>query len=103
MLSSPGNWPELGIYVLEREFTTTPDGSMHQRGLIVPMASITHAVELVPLYGTDPLSSIATSTTSQEIYDHFILNHFSDKEIYNIFHGSLSVGDNEHFGVEYSS
>ena len=62
VLSSPDDWPELGMYVLKREFI--PDRGMHCRGLIVPMASITHAVELVPLYGTDPLSSVATSTTS---------------------------------------
>ena len=29
VLFSPGDWPELGMYVLEREFTATPDESTH--------------------------------------------------------------------------
>lgn len=99
IVSLSDDWPELGMYVLEREFTL--EGRMHQSGLIVSMARITLVVRLVPLYEIESLSSAITSVMSQEMYEHFILNHFSDKEIYNAFHGSLSIGDNEHFGVEY--
>ena len=52
---------------------------------------MSHAVELVPVFGSDNVLATVTSATSQELYDRFFLNHFADKEIYNILHGCTGV------------
>jgi len=70
---------------------------MARRGLIVPLSWVSHAVELVPVFGRENVPATVTSATSQEAYNRFFLNHFADKEIYNTLHGHIG-----HTGVEYA-
>jgi hypothetical protein len=74
--------PHIGMYRVQRSFDTTPDGSRTRVGKIVHLVDVTHAVELIPVYGKT-LDRTVTSTTSLERYNDFYLNAFSDKEWYH--------------------
>ncbi|KAG2040822.1 hypothetical protein BDR03DRAFT_857592, partial [Suillus americanus] len=67
------------------------DGSSSRTriGKIVRLIDVTHAVELIPIYGTMMDCSVS-STTSLERYDNFYLNAFSDKEWYHTLHADFA-------------
>lgn len=58
-------------------------------GTIVPIDWVSHALDLVPVFGSGNVPANVTSAMSQEIYDVFFLNHFVDKETYNVLHGVM--------------
>ncbi|KAI5999784.1 hypothetical protein F5J12DRAFT_906677 [Pisolithus orientalis] len=78
--------PELQMWTLERCFSHTEEGREMREGLVVPITWISHAPELVPVFGSEKVPPSISSTTSQELYHHLFLNHFTDKEIFNTFH-----------------
>jgi hypothetical protein len=82
--------PHIGMYQVRRSFYPAPDGSPSCRrvGKIVRLIDVTHAVELIPIYGTTMDRSVS-STTSLERYDKFYLNAFSDKEWYHTLHADF--------------
>ena len=80
--------PELRMCTLERNIFHAESGQPTREGLIIPIGWVSHAVELVPVFGSANVPSTVMAATSQEIYDRFFLNHFADKEIYNSLHGS---------------
>ena len=47
-----------------------------------------HAVELIPVYGKT-VDQTATYKNSQELYLHFYLNLFADKEVYQFLCSDL--------------
>ncbi|KAG2336155.1 hypothetical protein BDR05DRAFT_897109, partial [Suillus weaverae] len=73
------------MFRIRRRFATGPDGARAQVGMIIPLLDITHAIELIPIYG-DRADRAVTSSTSLERYDTFYLNNFSDKEWYHTLH-----------------
>ena len=77
--------PHIAMYRVQRSFYTAPDGSRTRVRRIVRLVDVTHAVELIPVYGVR-LDRTVTSTTSLERYDDFYLNAFSDKEWYHTLH-----------------
>ncbi|KAG1777165.1 hypothetical protein EV702DRAFT_1226073 [Suillus placidus] len=77
--------PHITMYRVRRSFYTAPDGSCTRIGKIVRLVDVTHAVELIPIYGMT-LDRSLTSLTSLEHYDNFYLNAFSDKEWYHTLH-----------------
>ncbi|KAG1862924.1 hypothetical protein C8R48DRAFT_603235 [Suillus tomentosus] len=77
--------PHIAMYRVRCSFYTAPDGSRTRIGKIVRLVDVTHAVELIPIYGTT-LDRSVTSVTSLERYDDFYLNSFSDKEWYHTLH-----------------
>ncbi|KAG1779278.1 hypothetical protein EV702DRAFT_1178461 [Suillus placidus] len=77
--------PHIAMYRVRHSFYTAPDGSRTRIGKIVRLVDVTHAVELIPIYGTT-LDRSVTSLTSLEHYDNFYLNAFSDKEWYHTLH-----------------
>ncbi|KAG1900840.1 uncharacterized protein F5891DRAFT_1128385 [Suillus fuscotomentosus] len=77
--------PHIAMYRVRRSFYTAPDGSRMRVGRIVCLIDVTHAVELIPVYGVT-LDCTVTSTTSLELYNDFYLNAFSDKEWYHMLH-----------------
>ncbi|KAG0701707.1 hypothetical protein DFH29DRAFT_982633 [Suillus ampliporus] len=81
----PEGEPHIAMYRVCRLFHTAPDGSRTQVRRIVCLIDVTHAVELIPVYGVT-LDRTVTSATSLEHYDDFYLNAFSDKEWYHILH-----------------
>lgn len=93
----------LGMWILERDIVqSTESGKDLREGIVVPLQWVSHAMEFVPLFGSGPIQSTVTSQTSQEVYNSFILNHFTDKETYNAVHGHSDNGflDTEYEGEE---
>ncbi|KAG2142503.1 hypothetical protein BD769DRAFT_1383347 [Suillus cothurnatus] len=80
----------IGMYQVRHSFYPAPDGSPSRRrvGKIVWLIDVTHAVELIPIYGTTMDRSVS-STMSLERYDKFYLNAFSDKEWYHTLHADF--------------
>lgn len=54
----------------------------HRCGGVVPLTSVTHAVELIPEYG-EKVDEKISSAICLESYDRFFLNNFADKESYH--------------------
>lgn len=79
--------PELGMWVVERNFRQALDGQVTHEGRVIPLTFISHAIELVPIFGSSSVPSTVTAAMSQEVYNQFFLNHYGDKEIYNMIHG----------------
>ncbi|KAI5999309.1 hypothetical protein F5J12DRAFT_274251 [Pisolithus orientalis] len=74
------------MWTLERCFFNM-EGEQKQEGCDIPITWISRALELVPVFGSEKVPSTVSSTTSQELYNCFFLNHFADKEVFNTFHG----------------
>ena len=84
---TPNEQPELGMWVVERNLRQALDGQITREGRVIPLAFVSHAIELVPVFGPSPVPPTVTAAMSQEVYDQFFLNHYGDKEIYNMVHG----------------
>ncbi|KAG1800667.1 hypothetical protein EV424DRAFT_1352065 [Suillus variegatus] len=65
-----------------------PDGQRMRLGAVIPLTDVTHAVELIPMYGAGADRTVGAAT-SMELYEHFYLNNFSDKEIYHALRSDL--------------
>ncbi|KIM60187.1 hypothetical protein SCLCIDRAFT_26833 [Scleroderma citrinum Foug A] len=81
------------LYVQPFHVALTPneqpelDGQVTHEGRVIPLAFVSHAIELVPIFGPSPVPPTVTAAMSQEVYDQFFLNHYGDKETYNMIHG----------------
>ncbi|KAG2124547.1 hypothetical protein BD769DRAFT_1628761 [Suillus cothurnatus] len=73
------------MFRVKRRFVTGPDGTQVRVGMIIPLLNVTHAIELIPVYG-DRADRAVDSSTCLECYDTFYLNNFSDKEWYHTLH-----------------
>ncbi|KAG1898797.1 uncharacterized protein F5891DRAFT_1129379 [Suillus fuscotomentosus] len=73
-ISSPDDRPELTMWTVERAYTQDENGNHY----------VTHAVELIPVYGEAVANSVS-SATCLEHYECFFLNSFADKESYHMF------------------
>ncbi|KAG2062419.1 hypothetical protein BDR06DRAFT_966200 [Suillus hirtellus] len=73
------------MFRVKRRFVTGPDGTQVRVGMIIPLLDVTHAIELIPVYG-DRANRAVDSSTCLESYDTFYLNNFSDKEWYHTLH-----------------
>lgn len=98
---TPEQDPDLQMWILERNIMqSTGSGNDIREGVVIPLHWVSHAVELVPLFGSGLVPSTMTSQTSQELYNSFVLNHFTDKETFNAIHGH-SWTDNGFLETEY--
>ncbi|KAI5981111.1 hypothetical protein EDD15DRAFT_2560938 [Pisolithus albus] len=79
--ATPIDQPDVAMYTVERMFVEGPEGSRSRVGAIIPLLDVIHAVELIPSYGVAANRQV-TSQTSQEVYNRFFLNNFTDKEWY---------------------
>ncbi|KAG1789209.1 uncharacterized protein HD556DRAFT_1202437, partial [Suillus plorans] len=79
-VASPNDHPELAMWTVERSYVEDQHGK-HRCGGVVPLTSVTHAVELIPEYGEKADEKIS-SAICLESYDRFFLNNFADKESY---------------------
>ncbi|KAG1800872.1 uncharacterized protein HD556DRAFT_1430227 [Suillus plorans] len=73
------------MFHVKCRFVTGPDGTQVWVGMIIPLLDVTHAIELIPVYG-DRANRAVDSSTCLERYDTFYLNNFSDKEWYHTLH-----------------
>ena len=88
IVTKPEQQPELRMYTVKR-MLHTEGGRITRVGTIVPIDWVSHALDLVPVFGSGKVPANVTSATSQELYDVFFLNHFTDKETYNMLHGVM--------------
>ncbi|KAF8126369.1 hypothetical protein EV363DRAFT_1453089 [Boletus edulis] len=70
------------MYRLRRKVVHGPGGHPQRAAAIIPITAVTHAVELIPIYGARH-NRQATTNVSLEMYDEFYLNNYSDKEWYH--------------------
>ena len=70
------------MYKLRRKVALGPDGSPYRDAAVIPITTVTHAVELIPIYGHRH-DRQATVNVSLEKYNEFYLNNYSDKEWYH--------------------
>ncbi|KAG1817122.1 uncharacterized protein BJ212DRAFT_1299292 [Suillus subaureus] len=83
-ISSPDDHPELAMWTMEHAYTQDQDGNRYREGAVVRVTDVTHAVELIPVYG-EAVADGVSSATCLEHYEHFFLNSFTDKESYHTF------------------
>lgn len=70
------------MYKLRRQHFRGSDGQFHRTAGVIPITAVTHAVELIPVYGHRH-NREATADVSLEVYNEFYLNNYSDKEWYH--------------------
>ncbi|KAH7913503.1 hypothetical protein BJ138DRAFT_1220593 [Hygrophoropsis aurantiaca] len=73
----------LKMYKVKRKYYPTALDARRERvAAVVSITDVTHAVELIPVYGRRMDRSV-TAATSLHVYDEFYLNNYSDKEWYH--------------------
>ncbi|KAG1793381.1 hypothetical protein EV424DRAFT_1336031 [Suillus variegatus] len=80
-VARPNDRPELAMWTVECSYVEDQHGK-HRCGGVVPLTSVTHAVELIPEYG-EKVDEKISSAICLESYDRFFLNNFADKESYH--------------------
>ena len=70
------------MYKVQHKVFHGPDGRLHREAAVIPITAVTHAVELIPIYGLRH-NRQATVNVSLEMYNEFYLNNYSDKEWYH--------------------
>ncbi|KAG2122975.1 hypothetical protein BD769DRAFT_1359974 [Suillus cothurnatus] len=83
-ISSPEDRPELAMWTVERAYTQDQNDNRYREGAVVRVTDVTHAVELIPVYG-EVVADGVSSATCLEHYERFFLNNFADKESYHTF------------------
>ncbi|KAG2357121.1 hypothetical protein BDR07DRAFT_1453197 [Suillus spraguei] len=74
-IANSNNRPKLAMWMVEHTYTVWG---------VVSLVDVTHAVELIPEYGSKVDEKIS-SATCLESYDWFFMNSFADKESYHTF------------------
>jgi hypothetical protein len=82
--ANPNERADVAMWTVERIYRQDQHGNCYRYGAVVPLADVTHAVELIPVYGEKADTNIS-SAVSLEHYKHFFLNSFADKESYHTF------------------
>ncbi|KAG2107507.1 uncharacterized protein F5147DRAFT_802703 [Suillus discolor] len=88
IVGHPRNDPATSMYTVARQYHHGSDGQRVRLGAVIPLTDVAHAVELIPVYGEDADHTVSAAT-SMEIYEHFYLNNFSDKELYHALRSDL--------------
>ncbi|KAG1883753.1 hypothetical protein F4604DRAFT_1878948 [Suillus subluteus] len=83
-VANPNDRPKLAMWTVERTYMVDEHGKRYRCGSVVSLVDVTHAVELIPEYGSKVDEKIS-SATCLEGYDQFFLNSFADKESYHTF------------------
>ncbi|KAN0101069.1 hypothetical protein V8E55_001053 [Tylopilus felleus] len=84
---TPDEDPATRMWMVERCVVESEQGTVCL-GEVVPLTCVSHAAELVAVYGEKANREISLYT-SQESYPRFYLNHYTDKEVYNVLHGKV--------------
>jgi len=79
-MTTPEQQPESQMWSVERNVFQ----SGQCEGLVIPIDWVSHVLELVPVFGSGNVPANVTFAMSQEVYNCFFVNHFSDKEMYNV-------------------
>jgi hypothetical protein len=77
------------MYMVARKYHDGSGGQRMRLGAVIPLTDVTHAVELIPVYGEGTTNRRVGAGTSMEVYERFYLNNFSDKEVYHTLRSDL--------------
>lgn len=77
------------MYMVAWIYQEGPTGQQMRLGAVIPLTDVTHAVELILVYGQGT-NHMVSAATSMEVYECFHLNNFSDKEVYHSLRSDLS-------------
>ncbi|KAG2149014.1 uncharacterized protein EDB93DRAFT_1240381 [Suillus bovinus] len=88
IVGHPHDDPAISMSTVARQYHYGFDGQRVRLGAVIPLTDVTHAVELIPVYGAGADRSVSAAM-SMEVYEHFYLNNFSDKEIYHALRSDL--------------
>jgi hypothetical protein len=83
-ISSPEDRPELAMWTVECAYMQDQNDNWYREGAVIRVTDVTHAVELIPVYG-EVVADGVSSATCLEHYKRFFLNNFADKESYHTF------------------
>ena len=84
---TPDEDPSTRMWMVERCLIETGQQTI-RLGEVIPLTHVSHAAKLVAVFGEKADCAIS-SYTSQESYSRFYLNHYTDKEVYNVLHGKV--------------
>ncbi|KAI9568687.1 hypothetical protein HD554DRAFT_2204916 [Boletus coccyginus] len=84
---TPDEDPSTRMWMVERCLVETEQGTI-RLGEVIPLTRVSHAAELVAVY-EEKANHAISSYTSQESYFRFYLNHYANKEVYNVLHGEV--------------
>ncbi|KAI6166406.1 hypothetical protein EDD17DRAFT_1753251 [Pisolithus thermaeus] len=86
VIATPDSQPDTHLWILERVYSpSSPQAPACRMGFILPLTEVTHAVDLVPVFG-EKVDCTLTMVSSQERYDHFYLNSYASKEDFDMLY-----------------
>ncbi|KAG1741973.1 hypothetical protein EDB19DRAFT_1895005 [Suillus lakei] len=88
IIDNPANQPAISMYMVAQKYQEGLAGQRMRLGAVIPLTDVTHAVELIPVYG-EGTNRTVSAVMSMEVYEHFYLNNFSDKEVYHSLRSEL--------------
>ncbi|KAG2738582.1 hypothetical protein P692DRAFT_201842767 [Suillus brevipes Sb2] len=74
-ISSPDQCPEVAMWVVERTYMQDENGNRHREGAVIRVTDITHAVELIPVYGEAPDKSLLAVRDNTFHQQYFLIAH----------------------------
>ncbi|KAF9234842.1 hypothetical protein BU15DRAFT_52103, partial [Melanogaster broomeanus] len=90
--ATPDDQPHTRLWMLKRSFSEPRRPGSARAGLVIPLTEVTQPVDLVPIFGAS-VDRTVTAATSQEVYDEFFLNYYTDKECFNALYEPMDVED----------
>ncbi|KAG9310720.1 hypothetical protein JVU11DRAFT_9321 [Chiua virens] len=91
VVATPDNEPDTRLWRLKRVFSDLHPG-LARTGLVIPLTEVTQAIDLVPVFGAS-IDRTVTTATSQEMYDEFYLNYYTDKESFDTLYEPIGTDD----------
>ncbi|KAG1718492.1 hypothetical protein EDB19DRAFT_1899235 [Suillus lakei] len=88
IVDNPANQPAISMYMVARKYREGLAGQQMRFGAVIPLTDVTHVVELIPVYG-EGANCTVSAAMSMEVYKHFYLNNFLDKEVYHSLRSEL--------------
>ncbi|KAI6115800.1 hypothetical protein EDD17DRAFT_1470754 [Pisolithus thermaeus] len=86
VIATPDSQPDTRLWILERVYSpSSPQAPACRMGFILPLTEVTHAVDLVPVFG-EKVDRTLTMVSSQERYDRFYLNSYASKEDFDMLY-----------------
>ncbi|KIK12718.1 hypothetical protein PISMIDRAFT_32753, partial [Pisolithus microcarpus 441] len=80
VIATPDSQLDTCLWILERVYSpSSPQAPACRIGFILPLTEVTHAADLVPVFG-EKVDHTLTMVSSQERYDRFYLNSYVTKE-----------------------
>ncbi|KAI5998547.1 hypothetical protein F5J12DRAFT_928852 [Pisolithus orientalis] len=91
IITTPESQLDTCLWMLERVYSPSLCPTLACCvGFILPSTEVCHSADLVPAFGKE-VDHTVTLATSQEVYQHFYLNYYTDKEAFDTLYEYRSV------------